>query len=112
MKSIGGREIFFSETFILPEGESALFDSAPRGFPLAIEVNATTVAGGAAAQAHIAIIPATLQMLQAGAGPKVVIRLENWESTIPALFLKPVKFGQLADGTALSYNIAVTSIRQ
>jgi hypothetical protein len=110
MKLIGSREVFFSETFILPEGESASFTTSARGFPLRIEVTAEKVDGSARAQATTNVVPASAQELQAGAGPLVKIRLENWNSTIPAIFLKPLRFGQLPDGTSLAYNLAVTTI--
>lgn len=110
MKLIGGRELFFSETFILPEGESAKFDAAARGFPLRIEVTAEKVPGGLRAQATTNVVPATDQEQQAGIGPLLAIRLENWNSSLPAIFLKPVRFGQLPDGTSLGYTLSVTAI--
>jgi len=110
MKLIGGREVFLSEIFILPEGESALFDASARGFPLRIEVKAEKLEGGIRAQATTSVIPAASQDQKSGACPLVTIRLENWNSTIPAIFLKPVRFGQLPDGTSLGYNVAVTTI--
>ena len=110
MKLIGGREIFFSETFILPEGESAAFDASARGYPLRIEVKAEKAPSGARAQATTSVTAASPQELQAGAGPLVTIQLDNWNSTIPAMFLKPVRFGQLPDGTTLGYNLAVTAV--
>jgi hypothetical protein len=110
MKLIGGREVFFSETFILPEGESASFDTSARGFPLRIEVTAEKVPGGVRAQATTNVIPPSAQEQKAGAGPLVKIQLENWYTTIPAIFLKPLRFGQLPDGTSLGYNLAVTAI--
>jgi hypothetical protein len=110
MKLIGGREVFLSETFILPDGESASFSTSVRGFPLRIEVTAEKVAGNARAQATTNVIPASAQELQAGVGPLVTIRLENWYSTIPAIFLKPLRFGQLPDGSSLGYNLSVTAI--
>jgi hypothetical protein len=109
-KLIGGREIFFSETFILPDGETATFDSAARTFPLRIEVTALRVDGGLPSQAHVTVTPASVAVLQAGGGPVVTVRLENWDSTIPTLFLRPVRFGSLPDGTPVGYNVAVTAI--
>lgn len=69
MKLIGGREVFFSETFILPEGESASFDASAKGCPLRVEVTAEKVPGGLRAQATTNVIPASGKDLQAGAGP-------------------------------------------
>jgi hypothetical protein len=108
--NIGGRQIFFSETFILPEGETARFNTDVNGSPLSIEVTAFKSEGSAQNIAHVNIVPATVQMLQAGAGPLVVMKLENWYSTIPSIFLRPVKFGQLPNGVPVGYNLAVTAI--
>jgi|GEM_PF-6044670 len=110
MKLIGGRELFFSETFILPEGESASFDASAKGCPLRVGVTAEKVPGALRAQATTNVIPASDKDLQAGAGPLLAIRLENWNSSLPAIFLKPVRFGQLPDGTSLGYSLSVTAI--
>ncbi|HMD59852.1 MAG TPA: hypothetical protein VKG78_00380 [Opitutaceae bacterium] len=110
MNLIGGREVFFSETFILPEGETASFNASARGSPLRIEVTAEKAVGGSRAQAITNLVPPSAEELQAGSGPLVKIRLENWSSAIPAIFLKPLQFGQLPDGTSLGYNLAVTAI--
>jgi hypothetical protein len=108
MASIGSREIFFSTTFILPEGEEAVFDTEVRNSRLRIIVIAETVEGSPSAQAASTVAPGTI--LQ-GIGPVLTIRLVNWDSAIPSIFLKPQKFGQLGDGTPLGYNLSVTAVK-
>jgi hypothetical protein len=101
MVKIGDKEVFYSATVILPDGDLVTFDAPVKGVNLRVIVEALNDIVNTATRSEHSIEPTAFL------SPTLRIKIFNWSSSLVQTFAKPLQAGALNDGTPIGYNIAV-----